>query len=159
MIVAASLALTATAVWFGARAMREQGSDKPRVTASSGDPAHPEPTNGCRRLLRRRLFLSRLTPQRHQRCRPCLSPTGTAAPSESIGEAFEIVVASFRTASRATDVATRVAALGQPVRQRLAGGWQQVLAGPYGSAVQARDAQQVLERAGFTGTQVAPVAR
>jgi len=69
------------------------------------------------------------------------------------------VVASFRTASRATDVAARVTALGEPVRQRIAGGWQQVLAGPYGSAAQARDAQQRLERAGFPGTQLVPVAR
>ena len=60
-----------------------------RVTASSGDPAHPEPTDGAagcsaagdtgrschqrRPHHRHRPFLSRPTPQRHQRCRPRLS--------------------------------------------------------------------------------------
>jgi cell division protein FtsN len=60
---------------------------------------------------------------------------------------------------RATDVATAIAALPEPVRQRSAGGWEQVIAGPYASADQARAAQQRLERAGFTGTHIAPAAR
>jgi len=68
-------------------------------------------------------------------------------------------VASFHTATRATAVAADVAALGLPVRQRTAGDWQQVLAGPYQSAAEGQEAQQRLERAGFTGTQLVPVAR
>ena len=158
VIVAASLALTATAVWFGARAMREQGSDKPASPPAAATQPTPSPRTAPP-VAPPPPVSQPADAATTSTVPPPPQPTGTAAPSESIGEAFEIVVASFRTASRATDVATRVAALGQPVRQRLAGGWQQVLAGPYGSAVQARDAQQVLERAGFTGTQVAPVAR
>ena len=75
------------------------------------------------------------------------------------GEQFEIVVASFRTEPRAKAVADEVAALVQPVRQRAANGWQQVLAGPFASLQQADEAQQRLERAGYTGTQIVPLVR
>jgi cell division protein FtsN len=69
------------------------------------------------------------------------------------------VVASFRTASRAAAVATELEALGQPVRRRVASGWQQVLAGPFASRAQADAAQERLDRAGFTDTQIVPSAR
>jgi len=78
---------------------------------------------------------------------------------EPAGEAVEIVVASFHTAARAADVAAQIAALGEPVRRRTTGNWQQVLAGPYASSAKAQDAQQRLARAGFTGTQLVPAAR
>ena len=78
---------------------------------------------------------------------------------EPAGEAVEIVVASFHTAARAGDVAAQIAALGEPVRRRTTGNWQQVLAGPDASSAKAQDAQQRLARAGFTGTQLVPAAR
>ena len=91
---------------------------------------------------------------------PLAKPADAApSPSESSGDGFEIVIASFRTTGRANSVAADITALGQPVRQRVANGWQQVLAGPYASEAQAREAQQRLERSGFTNTQLVPVAR
>src|SRR5205823_3004064 len=76
-------------------------------------------------------------------------PPARPAPAASAsGERFEIVVGSFRTEPRAKAVADEVAALVQPVRQRAANGWQQVLAGPFASLQQADEAQQRLERAG-----------
>ena len=91
---------------------------------------------------------------------PVSEATDTSAASgPSTGEAFEIVIASFRTAARAADVVADVAALGLPVRRRTAAGWQQVLAGPYASAAQAREAQQHLERAGFKDIQLVSAAR
>jgi cell division protein FtsN len=69
------------------------------------------------------------------------------------------VVASFRTEPRAAAVAAEVTALGLPMRQRAAGGWQQVLAGPFASRAQADEAQQRLDQAGMTGTQIVPTTR
>jgi cell division protein FtsN len=66
-------------------------------------------------------------------------------------------VASYRTAARANDVAAQVTAVGEPVRVRSTGEWQQVIAGPYASRTDAQAAQTRLARVGFTGTQlVAP---
>ncbi len=76
------------------------------------------------------------------------------APIESAGDGFEIVVASFRTEARANDVATQIAALGQPVHQRSLGGWQQVVAGPFVARTAADQAQRLLDRQGFTGTRI-----
>jgi general secretion pathway protein A len=161
VIVAASLVLAGAAIWYGGRAMNQRGSSEPASppAAAIQPTTRPETAPSVappRGDVEREPPLAATTSAGP----PPPQPTGTAATSvESTGEAFEIVVASFRTAARATDVAAQVAALGLPVRQRFAGGWQQVLAGPYGSAVQARDAQQRLQRAGFTGTQLLPVAR
>jgi len=69
------------------------------------------------------------------------------------------VVASFRTEARAAAVAAEVTALGLPMRQRAAAGWQQVLAGPFASRTQADEAQQRLDQAGMTGTQIVPTTR
>jgi len=161
LIVTASLALVGAAIWFGGRAMTQRGSREPAsppaaaiqpTTRPESAPSVAPPQGDMGREVPSAAPTSTVS--------PVPQPTGTAATSaESTGETFEILVASFRTAARATDVAANIAALGQPVRQRSAGGWRQVLAGPYGSAVQARDAQQRLERAGFTGTQLVPVTR
>ena len=72
---------------------------------------------------------------------------------------FEIVVASFRTVTRASEVAAELTSLGQPVRQRSSDGWQQVLAGPFASRLAAEEAQGKLDRAGYTGTQIVPASR
>jgi cell division protein FtsN len=69
------------------------------------------------------------------------------------------VVASFRTLNRASSVAAELVALGQPVRQRESDGWQQVLAGPFTSLAAAEEAQQRLDRAGYTGTKIVPAPR
>jgi general secretion pathway protein A len=86
-------------------------------------------------------------------------PEPTAAASEPAarsagGSSFEIVVASFRTESRADAVAAQVTDAGLAVRRRVIGGWQQVIAGPFPSRDQADAARQRLERAGLPGTQI-----
>ncbi len=85
---------------------------------------------------------------------------GAAVPAgDAAAERFDIVVASFRTEARATSVATEVSALGVPVRQRLSGGWQQVVAGPFPSREDAVAAQQRLAGAGMTDTHVVAATR
>jgi hypothetical protein len=81
-------------------------------------------------------------------------PTAGAA---SGSERFEIIVASFRTDARASQVASEVTALGLPIRRRVSDGWQQVLAGPFASRSEASAAQQRLNDAGLTGTQIVPL--
>lgn len=88
-------------------------------------------------------------------------PATSASPvvERPLSDTFDIVVASFRTSTRATAVAADIGALGQPVRQRVANGWHQVLAGPFRSRSQADQAQQQLQRAGFAGTQIVVTER
>lgn len=64
-----------------------------------------------------------------------------------------IVVASFRTESRAARVAGELKELGLPADSRTrSGGWQQVIVGPYDSRDAALRAQQRLEEAFITGS-------
>jgi cell division protein FtsN len=89
---------------------------------------------------------------------------GAAAPAPGAAAAatvarFEIVVASFRTDARAASVAAEVTALGLPIRRRVSDGWQQVLSGPFASRAEAEEAQQRLDRAGLTRTQIVVTAR
>jgi len=72
---------------------------------------------------------------------------------------LEIVVASFRTTTRAAQVAAELTVLGQPVRQRSSDGWEQVLAGPFPTRESAQTAQVRLDQAGYTGTQIVPAPR
>jgi general secretion pathway protein A len=85
---------------------------------------------------------------------PAAPPAPVPALAPAADERAEIIVASFRTESRATAVAAGVSALGLPVRQRASDGWQQVVAGPFASRAEARDAQQRLDQAGFGGTHI-----
>lgn len=95
-----------------------------------------------------------------------LTPTSGApvpSPPSSTGvasqPAFEVVVASFRTEARAAAVAAQVSAAGLPVRRREAGGWQQVIAGPFASREAAAAGRVRLERAGVSGAQIVPAQR
>ena len=72
---------------------------------------------------------------------------------------FEIVVASFRTEARATDVAGQLAELDRRAHRRATGSWYQVIVGPFGSRSSAEEAQRRLDRAGFTGTKIVPQTR
>jgi cell division protein FtsN len=69
------------------------------------------------------------------------------------------MVASFRTDARATSVAAEIAALGLPIRRRVADGWQQVVSGPFASRTAAESAQQRIHQAGLTGTQIVPAVQ
>jgi len=61
--------------------------------------------------------------------------------------------------TRASEVAAELTALGQRVRQRTADGWEQVLVGPFPTREAAVAAQEQLDRAGYTGTQIVPAPR
>ena len=159
-IVAASLALVGAALWLGGRALNRRGEGEhvqppaaavQPTTAPQAAPIVAAPSRDTSRPT------ASAAPTATS---PAPQATGTAMRSpEPAGEAVEIVVASFHTAARAGDVAAQIAALGEPVRRRTTGNWQQVLAGPYASSAKAQDAQQRLARAGFTGTQLVPAAR
>ena len=88
---------------------------------------------------------------------PSAAPAAAAAGAS--GTSFEIVVASFRTETRAASVATQVSAAGLPVQRRAIDGWQQVIAGPFASREEADAAHQRLADAGFGGTHVTSAAR
>jgi cell division septation protein DedD len=81
------------------------------------------------------------------------NPSAVTATAETT-DAFEILVASFRTEVRATEVVAQLTDAGQKVRHRSVGGWQQVVAGPFASRTAAEDAQRLLEHEGFPGTQI-----
>jgi general secretion pathway protein A len=91
--------------------------------------------------------------------RAVVPATGAPTVGTPIGQRFEIVVASFRTETRAASVAAEVKGLGLPMRQRVAEGWQQVLTGPFPSRAEAEDVQKRLDGVGLTGTQIVPTNR
>ena len=69
-------------------------------------------------------------------------------------------MASFKTESRARDVATAIDALRVPVSVRpdSAGAWFRVVAGPFASRDLAVEAQAALGKGGYAGTRVSQVA-
>ena len=68
------------------------------------------------------------------------------------------MIASFRTEARATSVGAEVTALGLPTRIRVSDGWQQLLAGPFQTRNDAIRAQERLDNAGLTETQIVVAA-
>ena len=70
-------------------------------------------------------------------------------------ESFTVLVASFRTTSRAQAAADAIAALGLPSYMRaIQGGWHSVVVGPYATRTEADGARERVEGAHFTGTRV-----
>jgi cell division protein FtsN len=67
-------------------------------------------------------------------------------------------VAAFKTTQRAADVAAAIAGKGLPVSTRTdpAGGWHQIVVGPYSSAEEAKAVQRTLAREGFPDTHISP---
>ncbi len=90
------------------------------------------------------------------------STTGTApaAAGPTSGSGYRITVASFRTASRAQQIASALQAQQLAVTTRVDGSgiWHQVIAGPYSTIEAARETQRALERAGFPETQISVVS-
>jgi general secretion pathway protein A len=180
LVPAASLiVLAAAAIFIGVRAARPPEAAPPAATAPpastarvSNAPPDPAPGGANAAVPNAEATAGTPTPppiapaagpdadkrrevtQLHD---PRFEPPPPAAPPT--GARFDIVVASFRTDSRATSVAAEVVALGLPVRRRVSDGWQQVLSGPFASRADAEQAQQRLARAGVTGTQIVPTAR
>ncbi len=156
IVAAASLALLAGAIWVGLRVAGPRSSDPMPTEAvrSSAPPSVPaQPTT-----------VAPAPPSDAAAAigAPLAGTTATTAPSSAkpplagtTGGDFEIVVASFRTEQRATSVEAEIAALGVPARRRVNGTWQQVICGPFASREAAEEAQARLNRAGFTGTQIA----
>jgi cell division protein FtsN len=154
-LAAASLVLVGGALWLGARALNRQGEGEPASPpAKAAQPVTP--SRAAPSVAAPRDTAQPTTPAAPPPANPSKpQATGTAMKSaEPTGETYEIVVASFHTAARAADVAAQITALGEPVRRRTTGNWQQVLTGPYASTAKAQEAQQRLVRAGFTGTQI-----
>ena len=130
----------AAAVWIGGRAMKPGPAAQPPSAVAAPTPPPATPPHAADPAP------TQTAPAREP------SPAAQGSTTPPGGESYELVVASFRTEARATEVATQIAAMGQKVRQRSLGGWQQVLAGPFASKEAADEAQQQLNRAGFTQT-------
>jgi general secretion pathway protein A len=159
LALAAVLALVTAAIVFGIRTARPpaaaQGpSSAPASSATRPSGARPDQSTAGANTSVPSAAAPAGTPAPPQAAAPP-STTAAAAPHER----FDIVVASFRTDARATSVTAEVAALGLPTRRRVLDGWQQVICGPFASRMDAEKAQQRLDRAGLTGTQIAPTAQ
>ncbi|MFN7916248.1 MAG: AAA family ATPase [Vicinamibacterales bacterium] len=91
---------------------------------------------------------------------PPQAPAGSAQPTPPAPGRFQVAVSSFRTESRARDVASAIAAIDVPVSVRFdeAGGWYRVVAGPFADRDAALAGQETLSRAGYNDTVVSPVA-
>ena len=161
LVLATSLVAAAVAIWLGVRAANPPAAQTPpseaAAPASSAITApntrtDPVPAGAPASVPKRAAATGTPTP-------PGATAPDPRAAATANGERFEIVVASFRTDTRATSVAAEVTALGLPIRRRVLEGWQQVLSGPFASRAQAEEAQQRLDRAGLTGTQIVLIAR
>jgi general secretion pathway protein A len=152
----AALVLVGAIVWLGSRELDRGGSVRrltsvitPSPPAAGTTPSPPAPVASS--------FPAQIDAgPRASAERP--NPSAAAATAEA-SDGFEIVVASFRTEGRATEVVEQLTNAGQSVRQRSIGGWQQVVAGPFALRTAAEDAQRLLERDGFAGTQIVSSAR
>lgn len=137
VIAALVVAAVAVAVWFGTR-----GSSAPPAAAPAAPAAAPAPTPAA------------ATPPEAAPAPTSTEPAATAA-EPAASSRFEVVVASFRTDSRAATVAAEVTALGLTHRTRTVGdGWRQVLVGPYSTRAEAEAVQQRLDDAGLGASQI-----
>jgi general secretion pathway protein A len=77
-----------------------------------------------------------------------------AASEKSAASKFLIIVSTFKTRDRATEVAGEVSVLDLPAFVRTASGWEQVVVGPYSSRTDAARAQARLVDSQFTDTKL-----
>jgi cell division protein FtsN len=151
LLIATAAAVVIAAIWLGVRAANPPAVQEPAATPVAPAAATPAASAGTPPTTPAAGATAARPPAE------AAPPPVEAAPPPAAAAAagrFEIVVASFRTEGRADAVAKEVAALGVPIRRRFAGGWEQVLAGPFGSRAQAEAARRQLDDAGFTGTQI-----
>lgn len=90
---------------------------------------------------------------------PKLTPPAAVAaepPSSTVpaDNQLLVVVSSFRTRDRATQVATDIVGLGMPAYVRMNFGWQEVVVGPYSSRDAALTAQKKLAGARYPDTKL-----
>jgi general secretion pathway protein A len=173
LVLAGSVALVvlaAAAVWFGLRAARAPAAWVPpplaapastpsRAPTTRRDPVQPDAAATPPPKATTTAATPATSPAVTPTPRPAAAPAPPTVAAASADGRFDIVVASFRTDARATSVAAAVAKVGVPFRRRVSDGWQQVVAGPFVSRADAEAAQQRLNRAGITGTQIVPIAR
>ena len=159
MLAVGGLVLVA-AVWFGSRLMREPAAPptSPAAPATSPKPqapakapvAVPPPAAAASSTASVPPAPSTTPPKASSSPAPKPSaPEGTPSAGE-----FEIVVASFKTEARAASVRAELVKLGVPARARSIGAWQQVTCGPFATRAAAENAQQLLNRSGYDGTQI-----
>lgn len=86
--------------------------------------------------------------------------TGTVAQPVATPGSYQIAVSSFRTESRARDVAAALAALPLPASVRFdeVNAWYRVVAGPFATRDEALAAQETLARSGYGDTRLSQVA-
>jgi general secretion pathway protein A len=147
----AALLLVGAIVWLGSRQL-DRGRSAQRPTSVVTPPPAAGTTAGSP------ASVSSSFPAQIEAV-PLVAAPSSAATTAETSEGFEILVASFRTEVRATEVVQQLTNAGQRVRQRSVGAWQQVVAGPFASKTAAEDAQRLLEREGFAGTQVVSSVR
>jgi general secretion pathway protein A len=162
LVLATAFILAAVAIWFAVRSSQSAAAPPPPAAAAAAPAARPP-------IARPEPPPAAGNPSAPNAAAPVGTPTppaSTPAPARpaapaaaSNGAHFDIVVASFRTEARAASVAAEVTALGVPMRRRVLDGWQQVVAGPFASRADAEQAQQRLQRAGLTGTQIVSIAQ
>lgn len=163
LALTALLALVAIGAWWATRANTPQseiappsaplapaapgGAATPPAPATAPAAATPAPTSGT-------------TSPAAPAAKPAVatangSAATTAGPTDS-RESYRIVIASFKTAARAQQVASDLQQqqLAATVRADPSNTWHQVVAGPYPSIDAARQAQRAIERAGFAETQI-----
>jgi len=183
LVIAAAVVVVAAVAWFAVRGSTGSPPANPSFTAAAPPPAERQPPPAAAPSA----DTSPATPAPGPSAAPppVLTPAPSTPPAGAVPSAtlaqpgtpaagastspelpaaastgpFEIVVASFRTTTRAAEVAAELTALGQPVRQRSSDGWQQVLAGPFPTRESAQTAQARLDSAGYTGTQIVPAPR
>ncbi len=153
-VIIAGVAATA---WLGSRARQHaavvdrpavQKSVPPPQTSSIAAPAPVPPPGGVSPNSEAVNLVAGAAPN-----------VSVADDTVAIGASFEVVVASFRTDAKATEVVRQLTGLGQPVHQRSADGWRQVVAGPFPSRAAAEDTQRQLDRDGFTDTRIVRAGR
>jgi general secretion pathway protein A len=155
-VLAAAAAFAVVGIWFGARAVDRAG-DRQRVTNPDALIPPSGPPDGHSAPAPAPTPASTTVPAA---ATPATTPSQTATAGSPAAEgvvtdnAFEVVVASFRTEARAASVAAAVSTLGLPVQRQVTNGWQQVIAGPFASRAKAEEAQQRLAGAGLTQTVV-----
>ena len=177
VFLAASLLVTAAVIWLGVRAASTPATEPapepsepaaaaapstaaPVTAATTPIPTPPPPPDSATPPPDPVSPTLPAGPVTQPTAPSAATAPGPPAPTASTGgQRFEIIVASFKTETRAALVAAEVTALGMPIRRRVAEGWQQVLTGPFPSRGEAEEARQRLDAAGLTGTQIVPTNR
>jgi type II secretory pathway predicted ATPase ExeA/cell division protein FtsN len=161
LVLAGAVAFGAVGIWLAVRTSRPQEAAAPRTPAPKTTAPlvlspRPDPPPPVASVSVPGTAATTGTPA--PQATPPPAPAAVDQAPAAAGR-FDIIVASFRTELRASSVANEVATLGLPIRRRFSDGWHQVISGPFATRLDAEDAQRRLDRAGLSGTQIAPSGR